>query len=99
MYALLPSVNEVWGKVMFFKPVCHSVHRGQSAFPQCHGAGRPLPPPPTPPRGWTPGLGVDPSTGRLPAVGRTPMGGPGIRSTSGRYASYWNASLFQLKFH
>ena len=24
----LPPANEVWGKVIFFTPVCHSVHRG-----------------------------------------------------------------------
>ena len=26
----LPPANEVWGKVMFYTPVCHSVHRGVS---------------------------------------------------------------------
>ena len=25
---LLPPANEVWGKVIFFTPVCHFVHRG-----------------------------------------------------------------------
>ena len=33
---LLPPANEVWGKVMFFTPVCHSVYSEQGVgFPAC----------------------------------------------------------------
>ena len=32
------------------------------------------------------------------AVGQTPLGYYGIRSTSGRYASYWNTFLFKFYF-
>ena len=27
-HLLLPPVNEVWGKVILFAPLCHSVHWG-----------------------------------------------------------------------
>ena len=34
---LLPPANEVWGKVMFFIPMCHSVHRwGRGWLPSMH---------------------------------------------------------------
>ena len=68
------------GQGNIFAPVCHSVHRGGT------WAGNPqqvYPQAGTPPGWYTP-------------LGRyTPWAmHAGIRSTSGRYASYWNAFLF-----
>ena len=77
------------GQGNIFAPVCHSVHRGEYL-------GR-----------YTPSLGRYISLGRYPLQAGTPpgrytpqAGSPptsvhaGIRSTSGRYAFYWNAFLF-----
>ena len=48
----------------------------------------------TPPRADP--LGADPPGSRHPPRSRPPQSRPpGIRSTSGRYASYWNAFLFE----
>ena len=85
------------GQGNIFTPVCHSVHRGGSA---------PLPgrtplPWRTPPARENP----PPCQGELPLPARETPPPPGpdpppreadcsIRSTSGRYASYWNAFLF-----
>ena len=63
-----------------FTPVCHSVHGGGV----CN----------------TPLWADPPGQTRLPSGADTPRQTPphavhaGIRSTSGRYASYWNAFLF-----
>ena len=77
-YSYLPATNEVVAKVWnIFTPVCHSVHRGGRGSASVH-AGIPPPPGPDPPREQTP----------PPWEADT-----SIRSTSGRYASYWNAFL------
>ena len=72
-------------------------------------AGIPPPGPDTPPGANTPPgpdtpLGPDPHWEQTPPGTRTPTPGPdppqeadsSIRSTSGRYASYWNAFLFNI---
>ena len=71
------------GQGNIFTPVCHSVHRGGGVLPKCmleyHTPPEQTPPEQThPPRADTPPPGPDSS----------------IRSTSGRYASYWNAFLY-----
>ena len=81
----LPPAKEVWGKVIFSEAcVKNSVHGG---LPQCILGFHPP--------------GPDPPGTRHPPGPVTPLG-PGtplsracweIRSTSGRYASYWNAIL------
>ena len=69
-------------------PVCHSVHRGGRGSASMH-AGIPPPeadtthPPPPSPGPDTPPLSRPP-----------PRSDSSIRSTSGRYASYWNAFFF-----
>ena len=84
------------GQGNIFTPVCHSVHGG-GCLPQCMlGYHNPrsrhppeqTPPEQTPPRKQTSPEGVD-----------TPWkADSGIRSMSGRYASYWNAFLFLYEF-
>ena len=86
-----------FAKVMFLHlSVSHSVHRGeylgryppQAGTPtgQVHPLGR-----------YTPCAGTPPFAGTPPWVGTPPLGRytchAGIWSTSGRYASYWNAFL------
>ena len=86
--------------------VSHSVHGGGGSTPQdadCPGD-KQTPLPDVDPLGWVdpPGL-ADPPGCRPPGFGKppwmqTPTPGVGqtpcrIRSTSGRYASYWNAYL------
>ena len=70
-------------------PVCHSVHRGGGVVVSHKALRHPTPPrsdtPPPPPRPDTP-----PPRTRHPPPGEADSG---IRSTSGRYASYWNAFL------
>ena len=71
------------GQGNIFTPVCHSVHRG-GALPQCM-LGYQHPPdhtPPPPEQTPPPPREADSS----------------IRSTSGRYASYWNAFLLYICF-
>ena len=91
----LPPANKVWGKVIFFAPVCHSVHGGGGVPGQ-------VPPAGTPPWAGTPQAGTPPWAGTPPMGRYTPWAGTPpsvhawIRSTSGRYASYWNAFLFLL---
>ena len=71
------------GQGYIFTRVCDSVHRGGLR------AGR------TPPRQGEPPPGADPP-GADPLPEQTPPreAHSSIRSTSGRYASYWNAFLF-----
>ena len=97
----LPPANEVCEGYVFTH-VCHSVHRGGSAsvhtrIPHPPGTGTPrtrhppeqAPPPPGP--DTLPGPDTPPPGSRTP----TPLHSAcwEIRSTSGRYASYWNAIL------
>ena len=84
--------NEVVAKVMFLQvSVIHSVHRGGS--PENSPLAGRTPPPHL--VGRTP-----PWQGEPPPAGRTPPpeADSSIRSTSGRYASYWNAFLLHLCF-
>ena len=77
---LLPPANEVCEGYVFTR-VCHSVHRGGTwaGIPQqVHPTGQ------VPPWESTPWAGAPP-----PATVHAR-----IRSTSGRYASHWNAFLF-----
>ena len=91
-----------FGQGNIFTPVCHSVHRGgllpdrQSPPPETR------PPPPrdqsTPSQDQTP---PPPRTRPHPPPHPAPSPGTadsGIRSTIGRYASYWNAFLCILCF-
>ena len=69
------------GKGNIFAPVCHSVHKGGGGgIPE----GTETDPPP-------PGADTTPPGTRPPPQ----EADSSIRSTSGRYASYWNAFLFQ----
>ena len=74
------------GQGNIFTPVCHSVHRG--VLPQCmlgyHHPPRTRHPP-----------GADPPGTRHPPPEQSRACWE-IRSTSGRYASYWNAILFKV---
>ena len=74
------------GQGNIFTPVCHSVHRGVVVS---HKALRQNPPPRT--RHTTHPLDLTP-----PGQGTPPEADSGIWSTSGRYASYWNAFLFSV---
>ena len=85
------------GQGNIFTPVCHSVHRG--GLPQCMLGY--TPPEQTPPQTRPPGSRHPP--GSRPPWADTPPprsrhpspreADSSIRSTSGRYASYWNAFL------
>ena len=99
---LITGRNEVVAKVMFLQ-VC-VCPQGGGCLPQCMlgchtpPGTRQAPPPPHPGTRQTP-----------PKTRHTPSPGPGrpppreadssIRSTSGRYASYWNAFLFLQTFN
>ena len=90
------------GTLHFYRPqtklskVMFSVHGGgESAFPQCHGAGRH----PAPPRRQTPKRYIPPEARPPPPPppeGKHPPSQ--IWSTGGRYASYWNAYLSNVMF-
>ena len=75
------------GQGNIFAPVCHSVHRGGGTWAgtpqQVQPPGRYTPRAGTPPGRYTPWAGTPPWAMHA-----------GIRSTSGRYTSYWNAFLF-----
>ena len=98
---LLPPAKQSLGQGNIFAPVCHSVHRLEYL-------GRYTPRVCTSPRAGTPPEGTPPGQVQRPPPGRyTPLVGlecipppprrtAGIRSTSGRYASYWNAYLFKI---
>ena len=100
------------GQANIFTPVCHSVHRGGFCLSACWNT-TPHPPdqadtshPPrtrqTPPRQGRPppGPGRPPQTRHPPPPDQAPPpeADSSIRSTSGRYASYWNAFLFLFFF-
>ena len=92
------------GQGNIFAPVCHSVHGGSTWAGTPPGRYSPLPPAGTPPGRCTPRAGTPPWAGTPPApwAGTSPQAGnppamhAGIWSTSGRYASYWNAFLFHF---
>ena len=93
--------NEVVAKVIFLHlSVIHSVHRG--GLPQCMLGYPPRirhhhPPSDTTPDQTPPGSDTPPGPGRPPRIRHHPpppdQADSSIRSTSGRYASYWNAFL------
>ena len=96
--------NEVVAKVMFLQvSVCP---QGGGCLPQCMlgcqtppGPGRPpRPGRPTPTRQTPPDQADPPRTRQTPPrPGRPPReADSSIRSTSGRYASYWNAFLLNM---
>ena len=95
------------GQGNIFTPVCHSFCSRGGGLPQCmlgyhhHPPPGSRPPPEQTPPKQTPPLGPD-----TPRSRHTPLPPPGadtppreadssIRSTSGRYASYWNAFLYE----
>ena len=85
---LVPPANEVWGKVIFLHL---SVILFKGGVPGQVPPGKYTPLAGTPPGRYTPQQ-VHPQ--QVPPPG--PATHAGIRSTSGRYASYWNAFLFLL---
>ena len=94
--------NEVVAKVIFLHlSVIHSVHRG--VLPQCMLGYPPGADPPgadtPPPRSRHPPTAEPPPPGSSPPPPPPPPGADSsIRSTSGRYASYWNAFLFVVYY-
>ena len=78
------------GQGNIFAPVCHSVYGGGSTWVG------------TPQAGIPPWAGTPPRQVHLPWPGTPPWSGTppathaGIRSTSGRYTSYWNAFLSKM---
>ena len=107
-YILITGRNEVVAKVIFLHlSVIHSVHMG--GLPQCmlgyhhpprsrHPPGADTPPEQTPPE-QTPHSG----SRHPPPQEQTPPtpqeADSSIRSTNSRYASYWNAFLFEISFY
>ena len=100
---LITSRNEVVAKVMFLQ-VC-VCPQGGGCLPQCmlgcqtppEQADTPQDQADTPDQSDTPGPGRPPQTRQTPSGTRqTPPreAASSIRSTSGRYASHWNAFLF-----
>ena len=102
-----------FGQGNIFTPVCHSVHRGGRvllASPPPPGMETPLEQTPArmenppqmeepPPDGEPPRMEEPPRIEEPPPDGEPPPeADSGIRSAIGRYASYWNAFLFQLNF-
>ena len=99
-HILPPATKLRQGNV--FTPVCHSVHRGgvclwsRGVSTTPPGQTPPADPPGRHPLGRHP-LADTPSLGRHPWADTPRAVRAGIRrSTSGRYASYWNAFLFGL---
>ena len=107
MPSKLPPANEVC-ECYIFTPVCHSVHSGEYLGRytpwQVHPSGRYTPGQVHPPGRYNPGqvhppgrytpLGRYTPTGQVHPPGIPPAVDARIRSTSGRYVSYWNAFLF-----
>ena len=98
-------ISNFYFKLIFLHlSVIHSVHRGGGCLPQCmlgyhHPPEQTLPWADTPPGADPPGAdplppGADIPRTRHPPGSRPPGADSGIRSTSGRYASYWNAFLY-----
>ena len=81
--SFLPAATKL-GQGNVFTGLCDSVHGGSASV----HAGIPPPPPRSRPP-W--------SRPPLPRGETPPEADSGIRSTSGRYASYWNAFLFLAK--
>ena len=102
---LLPPANEVWGKVMFLQlsVILFTVEEYLGRYPlgrytpqqvQYLGKYTPWQVPPGRHTPWQ----VHPQAGTPPSR-YTPLAmHAGIQSTSGRYASYWNAFLFFNSF-
>ena len=89
----LPPTTKL-GQGNIFTGICDSVHRGEGGLPQCMlgyhhppGLGTPLGP------GTPPGTRYPPRIRQAPSQSRAYWE---IRSTSGRYASYWNTILFSI---
>ena len=109
---LLPAATKLWPWILFLHlSVIHSVHRG--GLPQCmlgyHPPGgrppktrHPPGPDPHPPKADHHPPGTRPPQKQTPpSREQTPPpreANSSIRSTSGRYASYWNAYLYCLSF-
>ena len=99
---LLQSINyrlqRSCGQGNIFAPVCHSVHRGV-CLSACWDTtpGKHTPPEAHPPREAHPSR-KHPSPPRSAHPPEAPPreADSGIRSMSGRYASYWNAFLFNV---
>ena len=100
---IITDRNEVVAKVMFLQ-VC-VCPQGGGCLPQCMlGCHTPHPPdgePPSPRDGEPPQMENPPRMENLPQWRTPPRWRPppreadsSIRSTSGRYASYWNAFLY-----
>ena len=91
---LITARKRSLGQGNLFTPVCHSVHRGRGSAQ--------TPWMQTPPGCRAPELSRSPKLGRPPRCRPTrswaepPDADPLLRSTSGRYASYWNAYLLYL---
>ena len=110
---LVTTCNEVGARLCFYTCGCHFVHGG-GGLPQCMlGYHPPSPAADTPPKEQTPSSPPPPGSRHppdspweqtpLPASPweQTPPGSSAcweIRATSGRYASYWNAFLFENSF-
>ena len=82
---LLPAATKL-GQGNVFTGVCNSVHRGGLCLSASWD---------TPPRADTPRSRHPPRADTPPSPREADSG---IRSTSGRYASYWNAFLFLLQW-
>ena len=82
------------GQGNIFTPVCHSIHRGGVCLSACWDT------PPPPRQGTHPRPGIPPRSGTRPLdQAHQPRRRAcwKIRSTRGRYASYWNAILSVIK--
>ena len=86
---LLPPANDIWDKVMFLH-LSVILFTGGGVYPSMQWGRHP--PDRHPPRQTTP-----PPQGRHPRPwANTPLEYYAIRSTSGRYSSYWNAYLLYI---
>ena len=84
------------GQGNIFTPVCYSVHGGSTWAGTPHGRHTPLAG--ILPWAGTPRLAAThPWAGTPPPAGTPPAMHAGIRSTSGRYVSYWNAFLLKYR--
>ena len=93
-YEIITVRKRSLGQGNIFAPVCHSVHRWGEGMPQCmlgyHH--HPVPPDHAPPWGHAPPTPAPPDHAHTPPRRACWQ----IRSTRGRYASYWNAILFNI---
>ena len=96
----LPAATKLWPRLCFYTCVWFCSRGGSPGRENPPGQGR------TPPRQGDPPGRETPQAGRTPLGADTPSPGAdppraahsSIRSTSGRYASYWNAFLFTMFF-